>query len=449
VLIAASAVGFALAAGAADDQTFNQEMLDALREEGAISQSRYEELSRKAREHEAAQQKQQPPAVSAPADDPKAWKVGWKNSTTIQRNDGQYKIKLGGRINLDAAVIGASDAVDQMFDVSGTGAEFRRARLFVSGTLFENLLFKAQYEFADSDGIKFKDVFVGYQNIPYVGTVLVGHIKEAFSLEEMTSSKYIRFMERALPVDAFSPSRNMGIAATNTAFDERMTWNVGGYREADDLGSGFSNDAMYNLTTRLTGIPYYEEEGKRLIHLGMSYSHKFRSDTVGFDTHPEVHLSPDLVDTGDIPTNGVDLLGFEYATVLGPFSVQAEWISGWVDQRGGPDVNFWGAYAETSWFLTGEHRVYRKSRGSFYRVKPKESFSPFEEGTWGAFEIAGRYSYLDLSDRNIRGGTENNVALGLNWYLYSNFRIMTNWVHAHLNGVGNEDAVQMRFALEF
>jgi hypothetical protein len=57
-LVAVGALGFALMAGAADDRTSNQEMLDALRKEGAISQSRYEELSHKTREHEAAEQKQ-------------------------------------------------------------------------------------------------------------------------------------------------------------------------------------------------------------------------------------------------------------------------------------------------------------------------------------------------------------------------------------------------------
>jgi len=451
MMAAAVAFSCALAAGAADDRTFNQEMLDALRADGAISQERYEELSRKAREHEASGQTQQPPAVSAAKDDPKGWKVGWKNSTRIQRNDGQFKIELGGRVQVDGAAIGASNPLDDLFDVSGTGVEIRRARLYISGTLFENLLFKGQYDFTGSDdgNTKFKDVFVGYQNIPYVGTVLIGHVKEAFSLEELTSSKYIPFMERAMPVDAFAPGRNVGISAINTAFDERMTWSLGGFRETDDTGSGFSNQAMYNLTGRLTGTPYYAEEGRRLIHLGMNYSHKFLSDSISFDTKPESHLSNELLDTGDIPTDGVNLLGFEYAQVIGPFSMQGEWISSWVNQRGGPDVNFWGAYAQASYFLTGEHRVYRTSRGSFYRVKPKESFSPFQDGTWGAFEVATRYSYLDLTDRNIVGGTENNISVGLNWYLYSNFRIMANWVHAHLNGIGNEDIVQMRFALEF
>jgi phosphate-selective porin OprO/OprP len=181
----------------------------------------------------------------------------------------------------------------------------------------------------------------------------------------------------------------------------------------------------------------------------VSYSHKFLSDTIGFEAQPESHISNDLLDTCDIPADGVNLLAFEFATVLGSASLQGEWISSWVSQRGGPDVRFWGAYAEASYFLTGEHRGYRRSRGSFYRVKLKETFSPIERGTWGAFEVAGRYSYLDLSDRNIRGGTENNVSLGLNWWLYSNFRIMTNWVHANLNGVDREDIWQMRFALEF
>ena len=74
----------------------------------------------------------------------------------------------------------------------------------------------------------------------------------------------------------------------------------------------------------------------------------------GFDfAAREVHLSEDLVDTGDISANGTDLLSLEFATVLGPVSLQGEWMSSWVDQTAGPDLYFTGAYAQVSWFATG------------------------------------------------------------------------------------------------
>jgi phosphate-selective porin OprO/OprP len=81
------------------------------------------------------------------------------------------------------------------------------------------------------------------KNIPVVGELLVGHMKEPFSLEELTSDKYITFMERSLPTGAFAPRRNSGISASNAVLDKRMTWGVGAfYGDTDDDGDSDFND---------------------------------------------------------------------------------------------------------------------------------------------------------------------------------------------------------------
>ena len=85
-----------------------------------------------------------------------------------------------------------------------------------------------------------------------------------------------------------------------------------------------------------------------------------------------------------------------------------------------------------SYFLTGENREYDTSRGIFTGARPKKYFRFREEG-WGALEIALRHSYLDLNDKNITGGKERNVTLGLNWYFTSKTRIMFNYVHARID----------------
>jgi phosphate-selective porin OprO/OprP len=45
---------------------------------------------------------------------------------------------------------------------------------------------------------------------------------------------------------------------------------------------------------------------------------------------------------------------------------------------------------------------------------------------WGAFEVAFRASYADLTDKEITGGRESNLSLGFNWYLNEKFRLMAN-----------------------
>jgi phosphate-selective porin OprO/OprP len=160
----------------------------------------------------------------------------------------------------------------------------------------------------------------------------------------------------------------------------------------------------YNITARVTGLPWYEEKGGRLLHLGVSYSHKFGDGedgaTVRFRQRPEAHLSPvRFVDTTDISTDGVDLIAPEAALVFGAFSAQGEYFHASVDRANGSDVDFHGFYLYVSYFLTGEHRSYSKNKGAFDRVKPKQNFGLDKEKGWGAWEIAmGNYIFADLDN---------------------------------------------------
>lgn len=378
--------------------------------------------------------------------DPKTMRAYWKDGLRLDSNDGSFKLKIGGRIQYDTAFFAENSNLETNIgeDIEDD-SEFRRARLYVAGTIHDNIEFKAQYDFADGDA-DFKDVYMGLLGVPIVGNVRLGHFKEPFSIEELTSSKYITFMERSL-ANTFAPSRNAGVMFHDRMFDDRMTWAAGFFRETDDFGEGFGG-RDYNGTVRLTGLPVYEEEGAKLLHLGVAYTHKnFEGDTVRYRARPEAHLSPRFVDTGAFEADFADVIGVEAAWVNGPFSLQGEYVHNFVESRTMSDPAFWAAAVQVSYFLTGEHRPYKKSSGTFGSVKPKEIVGP--DGGWGAWELAARYSHLDLNDAAIDGGRLQDYTFGLNWYLNPNLRITWNYVYAHSDGAGDASVFQWRFQLAF
>jgi phosphate-selective porin OprO/OprP len=454
MIVMAMLFASAAVCGAEDKETATtEEILQILKEKNIVTEAQYQELMQKA---EAEKQQSE-----------EDYTVNWNNGLNINRNDGAFKVKVGGRIQFDWGAIDSDGSLEDNEsngvygdnDLKGNGVEFRRARLFISGSLWEDVLFKAQYDFGGGDA-DFKDVYIGMQNIPVMGKVLVGHMKEPFSLEEQTSSKYITFMERSLPTGAFSPSRNSGIRASNAVLDKRMTWGAGlFYGDTDDDGdSDFNDDTNLNMTVRITGLPYYADEGRRLLHLGLGYSHQFRdegSTTARYRNRPESHLTDvRLVDTGSIDLDGADLLNPELAFVWGPFSLQGEYFWTNLDASAADDPRFQGAYLAGSWFPTGENRPYSTSSGAFGRIKPNNNFGLGEDAGIGAWELAARWSWLDLNDGEIEGGEEHNLTLGLNWYWNPNSRMMFNYIYADVEDRaeaedGKANIFQTRFQIDF
>ncbi len=373
------------------------------------------------------------------------FKMYWKNGIRFQTADKAFSFKFGGRIMNDWAFMSEDDevmaAVGQLQDAT---TEFRRARLYISGAVYERIIFKAQYDFAGGDA-DFKDVYLGLKKLPGVGTLKVGHFKEAFGLEELTSSKYITFMERSLPV-IFAPSRNTGVGVSNTALNKRLTWAAGLFLDTGGYGNEAGAENSAAATARITGLPWYQGKDG-LLHLGLSYTNRdAKDDAVEYDQSPEAHLAPDFVDTGSIVADSENRFGIEAALVHGPFSLQGEYMGANVDTPDGSDPSFSGYYASASYFLTGEHRAYKNSSGTFDRVKPKTNFG---KGGTGAWEVALRFSGLDLNDDPIQGGELEDITFGLNWYLNPNVRAMFNYVLADLDTVGNADIVQLRFQIDF
>ena len=140
-------------------------------------------------------------------------------------------------------------------------------------------------------------------------------------------------------------------------------------------------------------------------------------------------MAPRFVDTGTLRMQSAHLVGPEFAWVYGPASVQTEYVrAGLNPVQGNPNSNFHGYYLLGSYFLTGEQRNYRASEGQFRGIKPKRNFNIRQKGT-GAWEVAVRYSSLDLNHGPVSGGRLNDFTAGLNWYLNPNARVM--WIRAN------------------
>jgi len=458
ILVAVVFLAGADARAEADEKRFGQEIIEILRDEGKIDDERYEELRKlEEEEHEAAEQ-------SASAEpDPKGFSVKYSNGLQFNRNDGQVKIKFGGRIQADFATIDVDSDLTRAIDTSdgtpiggdGEGVEFRRTRLYVSGDLYDRIVFKSQFDFAGGD-VSLKDQYIGMKNLPYVGTVLVGHMKEPFSLEQLTSSKYITFMERSLP-SILDSERNFGLLFKNHYLDKRMTASAGIFAVTGDNGEFFSREEDFNISGRVTGLPFYDKEDNQLVHLGFSLIQRFADHgESGFSLRPEIHQAQKYLDTGSFTSDGATVIAAELATVHGPFSVQAEWKNGWIDNRDGHNWEASSAYVEASYFLTGESRNYKTSSGVFGRVTPNKPFNP-GTGDWGAWQIAARYSWIDLQDSGMNGGEEQNITAALNWHLYSNVRMQFNYTYADVddtgdvlsNASGKIHAFQTRAQIEF
>ncbi len=393
------------------------------------------------------------------------WHYYWKDGFHSDSTKKNLKFKLNGRIILDGGYIGADNELNRAFpDLEGWNIQLRDLRVSMFGTLYDWMEFKFSVDFANVRDIK--DEWIRFTKIPCIGPITLGYMKESFSLEELTGLKNITFMERALPTEVFAPRRNFGISHQTTLLNQQMTWalgvflNTGSFSNVGDSTDQISDPNGWDLTTRVTGLPWYEDNGKELLHLGLSYAHQFRDikDTgAQLRTRPESRLTNvRLVDTGEFSTKGMDRINTELAIVSGPLSFQGEYFHLFADSDEVGDPRFWGFYLYGSYFITGEHRNYDRSNGVFSRITPNSDFH-FFEGGWGALEVALRLSYIDLNGGSIRGGREYDLTTGLNWYLNEKTRFMLNYVRAKAKDReipppvegGTADIFQLRFQIMF
>jgi phosphate-selective porin OprO/OprP len=389
-----------------------------------------------------------------------AMRVFWKDGLRFESADKRYKVKIGGRIHYDNSFFDPDANTRAAVESNGPpvvriedGSEFRRARIEMSGEVAERVEWAAGYDFGGGR-TNFRGLYVGMKDLPF-GNLRIGQMKEPFSLEQLTSSNNIPFIERSAKA-AQDPAYNAGIMVYDAHLEERMTWAIGAFRVGTDDLEVSRGDGEWATTARVTGLPLFDEEGDDYVHLGLAASRRSPTDDmVSFSSRPEANLAPAYVSLSGFPAETVDLIGAEAAWVRGPLTVAGEYAQASIDGPSGAtqEPTFSGYYAMASWLLTGESRPYSKASGVFGAVKPRENAFGKEHGL-GAWEVLARISSLDLRDDGVDEGQLDDLTFGVNWYLNPNTRVMLNYILADLDPTapaadGDTDILSLRVQFNF
>jgi phosphate-selective porin OprO/OprP len=411
--------------------------------------------------------------------------VSWDDGLHFDSPDDQFHLHIGGVGQLDTVwLIGPQSLFAAPGDgTSGVGnaqvTELRRAILQADGEILGQFDYVIQYDFAnasnDNSGLQPPsfgnlssspaplNIWMQARDVPYLGDVRFGSQSKPIGMTNNTAAAFLPFMERSDNNDAFyGPFDNgfaLGLAFWNWTESERATWRYGIYQPATNVFGVALN--KYTVGARVTALPIYDDDGARLVHVGLGYwggeivQNELRDRARPLLRNAPGFAVPVLVDTGEVPGSRQYTLAPEFAMVLGPLTVQAEFAAQFLTDAVATNgqnqgtVFYHGGYAEALYFLTGEHQEYVRREGVFGRVVPLNDFH-WKKGdcycACGAWQVGVRFSYLDLDDKAIQGGQIYDWTVGLNWYLNPNMKVQLNYIAEHrdtpgvtpgwINGVG-------------
>ncbi len=352
---------------------------------------------------------------------------------TLKFPDDAATLRIGGRLQLD---FGTGRVQQRGFGtVFDTPIAVRRSWIESTLTLGKELELAFQYDFAEPNR-PINDAVVAYKGFKDV-IVAIGNMKEPFSLNQLISDNNTLFTERSL-ADAFAPARNFGFAVgTHGERWTAVTSVFGG-----NINNAAIGDQGIASTTRVTYAPWLSQDGYEVLHFGLAGSYRSLPNdgsALTLSSRSEAFLfARQFVNTGSIrDAASIGRVGLEAAWQSGPFRIQAEYILTEIGRFGGaPSLSFQGGYIQAGLLLNGKGRRYAiapnyaTEYAVFGGVQVEEAQRVSRGGT-GVFELGLRYSAIDLEDRAIRGGIEQDFTAGVNWYPDRNIRFVFDYVRSH------------------
>ncbi|MEA2824167.1 MAG: phosphate-selective porin OprO and OprP [Alphaproteobacteria bacterium] len=444
----------------------------------------------------------QPGSWGGTPDVPATGPAGWfwaleEWRPTLSSSDGHFTMSFRARFQFDAGWFDQSQDVtsvtpqrDVQFKDLRSGTMTRRAYLGVEGRAFGEFSYEYRMNFGDTRSF-LTNPFINIARVSYnVGDLAnlgeshfridAGLIRPILTYEDTTSSAALIFLERADAVNVATTSYGGGTPRLGFQLTFQTPDTL---RPGDNLlvsgaltgqnsvsnNTAFPSNATFDGTKIFGRIAYRLSLGdfdgiqvggsaSRIVSVGGSGAAD-GAHIVTLQDHPEIRVDGHrLVSTGEISAKGGSLLGLEAVGNIRDVYISGEFYEFGVDRAPNcagcvisGDPSFSGWYVTASWVLTGERRIYQpvatnSSFATFTNPHLATAFS-FDGRDWGAWEIAARYSDLDLNWHAgtlqttcagafigcIRGGEEKIWTFGLNWYLSNNIRMQFDYMAIDVN----------------
>ena len=392
----------------------------------------------------------QAPAAAPAQPAPAATKVTIAGGKpVIASGDGRFTARLHGVMQLDMAKYFQDDDLPASVTARdlGGGANFRRARIGIDGKLFGDFDYNVLFDFGGAgseDAGRVQELWIQYSGFdPF--NIRVGAFAPPLGLEDAASTNGSLFPERPAVAEIArglaGGDKRIG-AGIIGAGDRWLASAVLTGATASGINSAASDfndptfDEQQGVALRLAAVPFMGDGW--LVHTGLNASVITQPDDDGVAAAPRYGVRlrerPELrvdgtrlVDTGNFDADGAHAYGFELAFQRQNLMFQGEYFDIGVDRRnpaaGVSDPSFSGWYMEGGWVLTGESRKYDAGTHAFNAPSVAKPFDP-ASGDWGAWELAARYSTLNLDSdpdsavvaNRVRGGEQTIISLGVNWF---------------------------------
>lgn len=359
-----------------------------------------------------------------------------------------FRLKLDNRIYTDLSFYSPTSSIDGLSSKANddleeddgrfrfnNGVSIRRARFALKATLYEKWFAEFDIDFAYNE-VEIKDMYLGYRFNDHI-SVQAGHFKEPMSMERLTSSRYLSFNERPMPVEMFSGGRRLGAAVT--AWGNHWWFSGGAFGQQVDIIQKEKNRGSdgYGFTGRVGISPVNNDTWT--LHLGGYATYRTpdgggtEDRLVEFRSFPESRTDRRRFVRAEIPNvNHCATYGVEAAVRWDKLLVYGEYMFTSLSRCRKEDdrkinlknAEFNGWYAAASYMVLGRQHRYMPEDAEFAPV--------YQRRKGGCLELAARVSHTNLNDFHdisspITGGAAYAYSANLNWYPVPNILFGLNY----------------------